>query len=210
MRRNLCALALLALVVTAILPSPAHAEGVMTRFKGISASLSFSNVDSTGCINTYVDVSVYESQYRSTEQGASSYSNAYVSVYRYDSCQYVYFDELYGSITLANGAFDTRGKLQMDRLVTSGVLYDYWTGSEVPVALDLTWTGTGDVTRGSYNSRGSYPNYRYSTHSVGSNRLATVSGTVVVGDTTLSPDASAWASLSDSQTGSTYNWHLPH
>lgn len=210
MRRNLCALALLALAVTAILPSAAQAEGVMTRFKGITASASFWNVDPTGCITTYVDVGVYESEYRSTEQGATSYSSAYVSLYRYDSCQYRYFDQFYGSFNLAEGAFDTRGKLQVDRLVTTGVLYDYCTGAEVPVSLDLTWTGTGEVTRGSYNSRGSYPNYRYASHSVGSNRMATVSGTVVVGEDTLTPDASAWASLSDSQSGSMYSWHLPH
>jgi hypothetical protein len=210
MRRNLCVLALLALMTAAILPSVAHAETVVSHFKGITAYATFWSLDPTGCISTYTDVSVYESIYRNPPENSGGYAVVYLGIYRYDYCQNLYLNEAYGYANLAEGAFDTRGKLQTARLVTTLEAYDWVTDTTAPVSVDLTWTGTGDVSRGGYNSRGNYANYRYMSHSVGSNRPASLAGSVVFGDINLTPDSSSWASLSESQSGSVTTSHQPH
>jgi hypothetical protein len=193
-----------------ILPSAAHAETTVSHFKGITAYASFWSLDPTGCISTYVDVSVYESIYRNPPQDPGSYAAAYLYISRYDYCQNLYLNEIYGYANLAEGAFDTRGKLQTTRLVTTMEVYDWLTNTTAPVSIDLTWTGTGDVSRGSYNSRGNYPSYRYMYHSVGSSRPADVTGSVVLGGTNLITGSSAWGSLSESQSGSVTTWNQPH
>ena len=201
MRRNLCALALLALFAAAILPSAASAETSVSRFKGISAYASFTNIDPTGCIQSYTDVSVYDTVSR-VSGTTTEYSVAYIYFFQYDYCQNLYLNDFYGYAELAPNAFDTRGKLRSAHLVTTIDVYSYQTNTMSQVSVDLTWTGVGDVVRGNSHYRNSYPNYRISSHQVGSSTAATAEGTVLLEGTNLTPQPSEYANLYESQSGS--------
>jgi hypothetical protein len=206
MRRNLCVLALLALITAALLPSVARAETTVSRFKGISAYASFTSIDPTGCIYSYTDVSVYENVSR-TSGSSSEYSVAYAYFFQYDYCQNLYLNDFYGSANLAPNAFDTRGKLRSAHLVTTMDVYSYQTNSTFQVSIDLTWTGVGDIVRGNSHYRTSYPNYKIMSHQVGSSSAANVTGTVLLGDTNLTPQPSDYATLYENQNGSVVVTH---
>lgn len=196
MRKNLCAFALFAAVV---LPSVARAETTVHQFKGISAFASFTSSDPTGCIHTYTDVAVYESITR-TSGSSSVYSVAYLFAFQYDDCQSLYLNDFYGFAYLEPNAFDTRGQLRSARLVTTMDVTDR-NGSTSPVSIDLTWIGVGDIMRGNSHFRTRYPSYSLMSHQVGSNTLASVTGSVVLGDANLTPQASDFASLYENQSG---------
>jgi hypothetical protein len=206
MRRNLCALALLALMTAAILPTAARAETTVRHFNGISAYASFTSYDSTGCIITYTDVSVYEDVTRTSGSSTES-SYAYLNIFQYDSCQNLYLSELFGDSGLAPGAFDTRGKIHSARLATTLEAYDYLTNTTVPVSIDLAWTAVGDVLRGSSSFRSIYAHTRLSSHQVGSSSAADVVGSVVLGGTNLTPQPSDYGSIYDTQNGTIYTSH---
>jgi hypothetical protein len=203
MRRNLCALTLLA---AALLPSVARAETTATQFKGISAFASFTSSDPAGCIYTYTDIAVYESVTR-TSGSASEYSLISVYIFQYDYCQNTYLLGLSGYAHVEPNAFDTRGRLRSARLVTTLDLTDDQTNSTVPVSIDLTWTATGDIMRGNSHYRTSYPSYSIMSHQVGSSSMANVTGTVVLENTNLTPQPSSYASLYDNQSGSVLITH---
>ena len=205
MRRNLCALALLALT-SAVLPTAARAETTVRHFKGISAYASFTSYDSTGCITTYTDVSVYEDATRTSGSSTES-SYAVVNIFQYDSCQNLYLIEMSGTSNLAPDAFDTRGKIHSARLAATVEIYDYQTNTTVPVSIDLAWTAVGDVVRGSSSFRSIYAHTRLSSHQVGSNSAADVVGSVVLGGANLTPQPSDYGSIYDNQTGTIYTSH---
>jgi hypothetical protein len=204
MRRNLCALALLA--TAALLPAVVRAETTVSRFRGLSAFASFSNVDSTGCIKSYTDVAVYENASRTSGTSSES-SQAYVFFFQYDNCQNLYLNDFSGSVNLAPDAFDTRGRLRSARLVTPIEVYSYLTGSTFQVSVDLTWTSVGDVVRGNSHYRTSYPNYSISSHQVGSNTEASTVGTVLLDGANLIPQPSDYASIYDNQSGNVVVTH---
>lgn len=200
MRRNLCALALLALITAALLPAAALAETTVSRFKGFSASASFSSVDPTGCIYSYTDISVYENVFRTSGTSTDS-SAAFIYYFQYDNCQNLYLNDFNGSVNLAPGAFDTRGKLQSAHLVTPIEVYSYQTNSTFQVSVDVTWTSAGDVVRGNSHFRNRYPNYSITSHQVGSNSVASATGTVLLEGTNLIPQPSDYGTLYENQSG---------
>jgi hypothetical protein len=206
MRRNLCLIGLTATLALALAPAAASAETYQYHFRGNSAYAAFASTESTGCIFTWTDVSLYETRYQDPPGPPEESAAAYLFIYQYDYCQDVYLMNAAGYTSLPADAFQVPHSLQSAQVTASLTAYDYQTGNPIPVTIDLAWTGVGDIARGSSNYRYSYPHYRSMSHSIGSNRAAEVSGTVLLGTTNLAAGSSAWGSLWFSQSGSVSIW----
>lgn len=183
MFRNLRPTLAAALVLTALLPSLASAATYHYRSSGDSATASFYSVDPTGCIWTNTDVYVASNQYR-TEPGPSQPAT-WVSlyIYAYDYCQFTYAYDFHGSTTIPDSGFRVNGGLQSASVQATVDAYNWLTGTFEPVAVDLAWTGEGEVFRGHSNYQSNFPGGRSMARSNGSYRLATPAGSVTLPST---------------------------
>lgn len=200
LRPTFAAVAALAILA----PCLAGAEAIHYRSSGDSAYASFYDVDATGCIWRYTDVSVTAGRFR-TEPGPSlpqTYLD--LSVFEYDYCQFIQISSVFASATIPDDAFRLQGALQSASVQATVDAYDWVTGTFEPVTVDLVWAGDGDIYRGHSTNHTQYPGGRYFTRSSGSTRLATPSGSVTVRSTNLVAGAeSVYGSLSSGQSAIT-------
>jgi hypothetical protein len=206
MKRNPCALTLLAaLLAVLVLPSTARAAEV-SHFRGKTAYADFYSVDATGCIFTSVSVFATESRFQNPPGGPTSSAWADVSIYQWNECTYEQGICGYASFPLPDGAFNMSGNLASASLNATAETYDYCSGTSQPVGVALAWTGDGQIFRGNSVTSYHYPSYRASYRSNGQSCNATVSGSVSFGSTTVQL-ANGYASLSSVNSGSIYNFH---
>ncbi|HKH43820.1 MAG TPA: hypothetical protein VKM72_04065 [Thermoanaerobaculia bacterium] len=209
MKRYTCVFALLAaLLATLALPSAALAE--TSHFRGKTAYGDFYSFDPTGCISTSVYIFATESRSQVSPGGGSADGTAAsISIYQYNDCTYEEVACLYGSISPSNSEFNIAGNLASATLNATFEAYNCLTGAAQPVSAAMTWTGEGDVSRGSYHNSYSFGGYRYSYRSSGQSRFATLSGSVTFGGTTLNleNDYYSYGALSVSSGGTIYNNH---
>lgn len=190
MRRNLCLIAALALLV----PAMGVAENYSYRYRGNSAYLSHSSTD--GCISTWFNVSFAESRSQDPPGSPDAGATLQVFVSQFDWCRYVFLVDIFGQAVLPREAFQVNS-LQSARLNTTIQGYDNGTGATVPIVIDLTWSGTGSPTRSHNSSWSKYPTYTYRSRSTGDIRDADVSGSIAAGTLTLSPSPTPGASYGE-------------
>jgi hypothetical protein len=101
------------------------------------------------------------------------------------------------------------GNLSSATLNTTFEAFSCLSGSAQPVSVALTWTGEGDISRGTTHTSYSYGSYRYSYRSNGQSRYAPISGTVTFGGTTLNLESSfyGYGFLSIANSGTIYSNH---
>lgn len=206
MRRNLCRIGLAATLVLALVPMAASAENYHYQFRGNSAYASFSSTDSTGCISTWVSVSLYENRFQQPPGPPQQSAALDISIYRYDSCQHLYVFEGWGSAALPAEALDTSGSLQSASVTTSIDVYDWYSGTPTSVAIDLDWTGVGETFHGSSRYQNNYGHSMYMSRSTGSSREAEVTGTILLGGTTNVVTGWSYGFLYNSQGGTVSIW----
>lgn len=205
MRRKLCWIGLAATLVLGLVPAAASAENYRFQFRGSSAYASFWDTDTTGCISTYASVSLYENRFKEQPGPPQEEPALDVYIYRYDYCQDIYHFYASGHATLSPDAFSLSNSLQSASVTATVDVFDWITGEQSSVSVDLDWTGVGETFHGSSRYQTITPHYKYISRSSGSSRDAQVAGTILMGATNLAVGTS-WASLNSNQSGTLAVW----
>lgn len=200
MKRSLFLIGLAATLALGLVPAAVHAETITYSFRGEAASAEFETTE--GCISTVTDIFVYEHRFHFTPGPAPEGTPGIeVFIYRYDVCGEIsYLSSASARVDLPQGAFTLSEGLRNATLNATVEVEDD-TGNRFPVAIDLTWSGVGEVSRtinhenaGSLGTRGIW-------RSKGASRDAIATGSVVLETVNVTPDPSLKGSLLDSQSG---------
>ena len=200
MKRMLFLIGLAATLVLGLVPAAVHAETVTYSFRGEAASAEFEMTE--GCISTVTNIFVYEHQFHFPLGPAPEGSPGIeVFIYRHDVCGEIsYLSSVSARVDLPEGAFSVSEGLQGATL-NAAIEAEDDTGNRFPVAIDLTWSGVGEVSRtinhenaGSLGTRGIW-------RSKGTSRDAIATGSVVLETVNVTPNPSLEGSLLDSQSG---------
>jgi hypothetical protein len=171
------------------LPTTALAAGPVdpSIFRS-SGQLAQANFDLPDPVNPCLDTSgfVFGGNFATTTPGSPSAMDTVggVFVVTYDSCTGTVVSAVSFKGALASGAF------QIDRTLTSASLHATATGwdqngNQVPVAIDVTWTGSGVLTSGTSSYHFQMPGVNIVTHSSGQSRDAGATGTLAVAGSTV-------------------------
>jgi hypothetical protein len=200
MKRILCRFCVNAALLLALVPAAAQAEQVAYHFRGNTATARFETT--AGCISTSTEVFVYEFPlHEPPGPPPQSPGTLFVTIFRQDTCNGT-LDVLFGEAAPPAEAFSVQGNLQSASLSTTLQVQDFSTGTLIPVSVDITWTGVGEVSRENRNENTSSPGLRAMRHSRGTSRDATAAGSVLLGTVNLAPEPSAFAYLTSSHVAS--------
>ena len=184
--------------LAALAPTSGTAAGPLTESTGLSGPLvnaEFVSTDPTGCVETDVFVSANSG----TEQdhpGTLHYGVASVNLFEYDVCTDTVVRQAVGlDDTLAAGQLQVSKQLDLATLDATIEVIDIDTGAAFPVTVDVTWTGTSDISRNHSNTNDLYPGCHVINRWKGSGRSASAAGTVSDGVTNLTPDVSQGAEI---------------
>lgn len=176
---------------------PAAAASDTYQFKGESAYGSFYQYDN--CSYTGLHASAYGGISRNEPGAPTAQTQAYLSYYSYNFCTGSYSS---GSGFSSDVNFSSSPSLNSASLSGAIPVYDYSTGSERTVNVDLKWVGTGDIARGRNSYHYQSPSYSSISRSTGSYRDAAISGSVTLDGTNLIAGSSnSSASLASSTSG---------
>ena len=172
--------------------TPASAARVSARaahfrfqIKDRAANASFSRVDPSGCVETFVFV--FGSN-ETTKQGPGKPSTgplAFVQLSQMDFCNNT-IGEFFGFAE--DAAFEVSTKLDQAHLKATVPGFLDETGVEAPAVVDLTWTGAGELFSQTDRSRVKFPGSMLTQWFKGTFRPAQVSGTVTIGKQNLATD----------------------
>jgi hypothetical protein len=146
-----------------------------------AANASFSSVDPSGCVETFVFV--FGSNETVKDGGKPTAGPlAVVQLSQYDFCQNT-IGEYFG--IAEDAVFEVSRQLDRAHLKATVPGFLDETGVETPAVVDLTWSGAGDVVRETDRTRLKFPGSMLTQWLRGTFRPALVSGTVLVGKTNL-------------------------
>lgn len=191
---NLIVVLVLALSAFARPTAASAGGGLGLKFKGPSTIANFYNA--SGCLVTeaFIVASVYESK---DQQGPSaSNSFASVTVRQFDVCADTLVLYAYGTTNpLSEGDLVISNKLDSAHLQTIVPVFDEISGVTIDLAVDLSWTGTGPLSRQNTTTHFQTPGCRTNSHFHSRTRLAQAWGIISGGGTNFTPDLSSSASL---------------
>ena len=170
--------------------NPASAARVSARaashfrfqIKDRAANASFSSVDPSGCVETFVFV--FGSN-ETTKEGPGKPNTgplAVVQLSQMDFCNNT-IGEFFGFAE--DVAFEVSTKLDQAHLKATVPGFLDETGVEAPAVVDLTWTGAGELFSQTDRSRIKFPGSMLTQWFKGTFRPAQISGTVTIGKTNL-------------------------
>jgi hypothetical protein len=155
------------------------------QIKDRAANASFSSVDPSGCVETFVFVFGSTETVKEGPGKPNTGPLAVVQLSQYDFCNNT-LGEYFG--IAEDAAFEVSRKLDQAHLKASVPGFVDETGVETPAVVDLTWTGAGDLITQTDRSRVKFPGSMLTQWFKGTFRPAQVSGTVTVGKTNLATD----------------------
>ncbi len=194
------------LVAPLAMPDLARAADVQVmQVKDKTADAFFSSIDSTGCIQTDVFVVLSEHREKTQPDGIKIFvPSATMFAVVTDICRSVRLRDAVGSTEQLT--YDFSGNLDSARVLAVITVVDRVCNSCVyDVAVDLTWTGQGDITTSRERDTMTSPGMTVVTRFKGSFRSAETAGTVnIVGssDNLTPPGSQVVATLQQVQTGS--------
>ena len=156
------------------------------QIKDRAANASFSIVDPSGCVETFVFV--FGSN-ETTKEGPGKPRTgplAVVQLSQVDFCNNT-IGEFFGFAE--DAAFEVSTKLDRAHLKASVPGFLDETGVEAPAVVDLTWTGAGETFSQTDRSRVKFPGSMLTQWFKGTFRPAQVSGSVTIGKTNVATDA---------------------
>ena len=176
-------LVVLALTLAVLgLPKTARAGNIFHTRGGTASASLFSSV---GCISTSVFVFSSESVFQDPPGPPDTSSFAFVGIFQFDGCTGYSLKSVFGSALLADQDFQVRRNSA--RLNAAIPAFDFSTGMPTTVAVNLTWTCTGPLSRSSFNSHFQSPDVIFNSHSSGTFCPAQASGSVSIGPTNFAP-----------------------
>ena len=155
------------------------------RIKDRAANASFSSVDPSGCVETFVFVFGSNETVKEGPGKPSTGPLAVVQLSQFDFCNNT-LGEFFG--IAEDAAFEVSRKLDQAHLKATVPGFLDETGVEAPAVVDLTWTGAGELFSETDRSRVKFPGSMLTQWFKGTFRPAQVSGTVTVGKQNLASD----------------------
>ena len=155
------------------------------QIKDRAANASFSSVDASGCVETFVFVFGSNETVKEGPGKPSTGPLAFVQLSQFDFCNNT-LGEFFGFAE--DAAFEVSRKLDQAHLKATVPGFLDETGVEAPAVVDLTWTGAGDLFSQTDRSRVKFPGSMLTQWFKGTFRAAQVSGTVTVGKQNLATD----------------------
>jgi hypothetical protein len=178
------ALALITAIATALtLASLSSADLAPSASTDHHADAVFTST--VGCLFTEVGIQADDVTSRNPPTTAVIYSQASVGILVVDNC--LNFNPVLagGVVDLSPADFTLSQALDSARLQKTFLLPDFASGQLIQVTVDVSWTGTGDITRDSNNYHTIFPPNISVGHTA--TRSAQATGTVVVGSTNFTP-----------------------
>jgi hypothetical protein len=170
---------------TASRTSARVASRLAYQIRDRAANASFSSVDPSGCVETFVFVFGSNETVKEGPGKPSTGPLAVVQLSQYDFCNNT-LGEYFG--IAEDAAFEVSRKLDQAHLKATVPGFLDETGVETPAVVDLTWTGAGDTFSQTDRSRVKFPGSMLTQWFRGTFRPAQVSGTVTVGKQDLATD----------------------
>jgi len=161
------------------------ASNLRLQIKDRAANASFSSVDQSGCVETFVFVFGSNETTRQGPGKPISGPIAVVQLSQYDFCNNT-LGEYFG--IAEDAGFEVSRKLDQAHLKASVPGFLDETGVETPALVDLTWTGAGDLFTQSDRSRVKFPGSMLTQWFKGTFRPAQVSGSVTIGKQNFATD----------------------
>ena len=161
------------------------ANRLRVQIKDRAANASFSSVDPSGCVETFVFVFGSNETVKEGPGKPSTGPLAVVQLSQFDFCNNT-LGEFFG--IAEDAAFEVSRKLDQAHLKATVPGFLDETGVESPAVVDLTWTGAGQLISETDRSRVKFPGSMLTQWFKGTFRPAQVSGTVTVGKQNLATD----------------------
>jgi hypothetical protein len=155
------------------------------QIKDRAANASFSRVDPSGCVETFVFVFGSNETVKDGPGKPSTGPLAVVQLSRFDFCNNT-LGEFFG--IAEDASFEVSRKLDQAHLKATVPGFVDETGVEAPAVVDLTWTGAGELFSETDRSRLKFPGSMLTQWFKGTFRPAQVSGTVTVGKQNLATE----------------------
>jgi hypothetical protein len=174
--------------------SPVNPGANVYRYQGEAATAFFS-ATTDGCIYTDAYLFAGENSAKAGPGAPNKSKSAQISIYRYDVCNGIWLSSAYGTTTLDGASFQIDGQLNSAHLQTTINLIDGNSGTGSVLAVDLTWTGQGELNRSKsqyqYESAGCKVKGRFN----GDYRAASVIGGISDGTTNYAANGARYADL---------------
>ena len=158
--------------------SALKASHLRFQIKDRAANASFSSVDPSGCVETFVFVFGSNETVKAGPGRPATGPLAVVQLSQYDFCNNT-LGEFFGFAE--DVAFEVSRKLDQAHLKATVPGFLDETGVEAPAVVDLTWTGAGDTFTQNERSRVKFPGSMLTQTFKGTFRPAQVSGSVTIG-----------------------------
>jgi hypothetical protein len=187
-------------------PPPQTAARALTteqfrfQLREVGAQAGFFSSDPTGCVVTDVSIFGAEQRLKASPGEPTDGPVAFVSVFEIDFCSNTVLRDVFGLTQDASLEAD-RNKLGEARLQATITGTDFVTDTEVQVEVDVTWTGTGDLTFQSSQNRVRQPGFLARSSFKGTSRVATASGTISLAGENLAPDTAGFADIFRAKNG---------
>jgi hypothetical protein len=165
--------------------SPLAASHFRFRIKDRAANASFSSVDPSGCVETFVFVFGAIETVKEGPGKPATGPLAVVRLSQFDFCNHT-IGEFFGFAE--DATFEVSRKLDQAHLKATVPGFLDETGAEAPAVVDLTWTGTGELFSETARTRLKFPGSMLTQWFKGTFRPAQVSGSVTVGKQNLATD----------------------
>jgi hypothetical protein len=188
MRTRLLTVASLAVVLMALaLPvRAAGAETLHVNFKGQTAQAEFSSTH--GCVQTVVYVLASDGRFKTDPGGPEAASGAESYIFQSDVCTQTQLLAAYGFAVLAPSEFQIDQQFTAATLTATIEVFDDVSGTSIPVAVSVRWTGFGDTFSQDDRFHLKVPGLKVNFHLDGTFREATASGSVSDGTTNFTPE----------------------
>jgi hypothetical protein len=158
------------------------ADHLRFQIKDRAANASFSTLDPSGCVETFVFVFGSNETIKGGSGKPTTGPLAVVRLSQFDFCNNT-IGEFFG-IT-EDAAFEVSRQLDQAHLKATVPGFFDETGAEAPAVVDLTWTGAGDLFTETSRERVKFPGSMLTQWFKGTFRPAQVSGSVTVGKQNL-------------------------
>ena len=142
---------LLALVLATSRPDTTVQALISSKFRGEGAVASFVSLD--GCMRTNVDIFTAEGMRKDGRGRPQPFSSVNIYISQYDTCaetQVLYVDAI---ADLAGPDLQIDPKLAAATLNTTLNVTDTVSGNPFDIAIDIAWTGVGELSHDRYNIR---------------------------------------------------------
>src|SRR5215216_2855214 len=125
------------------LPANAAVRTELVRYKGISVQAYFASTE--GCIETIVYVHASDGTVKFEPGGPEAASGGDVSLFQKDVCTHTQLRSAYGRTQLMPDQFQIDEEFTTASLAARINVFDAVSGADIPLDVNMAWTGYGDT-----------------------------------------------------------------